>query len=99
LGLCSAGESTADVHLSLGLAAMRGGRADLAENNWRRALELEPNHVRSLYNLGLLEAGRGHVDAAADWWRRALRIDPGNDLIRDQLARLTGVDTAPAPNP
>lgn len=49
-----------------------------AEEAYRRALELDPDHVDAQLNLGRLEHARGRLAAAERRFRRALELRPGD---------------------
>ena len=49
---------------------------DEAAACWRRALELNPNHVDALNNLGNVLRERGQLDQAVVCYRRALELNP-----------------------
>ncbi len=60
----------------LGQAYLQQSRFDDADANWRKALEINPNHVSSLLNLGRLELKRAQPEAAMKSLSRAARITP-----------------------
>jgi tetratricopeptide (TPR) repeat protein len=62
-----------DAHFNLGIALGRLGRVDEASREFRRVLELAPQHSEAVYCLGLAAEGRGDWDQAAALYRRALQ--------------------------
>lgn len=67
---------SARVHMELGSAYGRLGRADEAARSLRRALEIKPDYAAAWYNLGNLYARNGRYDEAADAYVSALEHQP-----------------------
>ena len=61
---------------NLGTALSGVGRLDEAEENLRRALELDPRHESALQNLGSVLVRKQHHEQAVDAYRRLIEIDP-----------------------
>ncbi|KAB0644798.1 tetratricopeptide repeat protein [Burkholderia latens] len=59
-----------------GVAAHHGGDLHAAASNYRRVLELEPDHASALNNLGVLLEASGSPEEAETCYRRAIAIDP-----------------------
>ncbi len=71
-------------------AAMRGiGRAQMAEQVLRRALELDPKQPRALYELGLLYAQKGDKPAAREKLQAAQSADAKFARAHDIAGELT----------
>lgn len=62
-------------------------RHDAAENELKRVLELDANHVPALTRLGSLYTGRWDRDAMPIW-QRVLALEPSNEDARTALAML-----------
>ncbi len=61
---------------------------DLAEREFRRAIEQRPG-LDNLYNdLGYVLQSQARYDEAAEWFTKALEVEPKNAIARDNLARL-----------
>src|SRR5512135_1990900 len=75
-------------HICLGIALAGQGRPDAAIDEFRAALELQPDDAAAHYNLGTALAGQGQVDAAIVEYRAAIRLRP------DDAAAHTGLGTA-----
>ncbi|HMB03629.1 MAG TPA: tetratricopeptide repeat protein [Isosphaeraceae bacterium] len=75
-------------HICLGIALAGQGRPDAAIDEFRAALELQPDDAAAHLNLGIALAGRGQVDAAIVEYRAAIRLRP------DDAAAHTGLGTA-----
>ncbi len=58
-----------------------------AEREYRRAIELEPNHVGALGNLANLLWKLGHTDEAARFYCEALEAQPGDENVTWNYAR------------
>ncbi|WP_225784867.1 cellulose biosynthesis protein BcsC [Xenophilus sp. Marseille-Q4582] len=52
------------------------GRIDLAEENWRKLLRLDPNAADALYGMAQVELTRGRADAAQPWIDRLRAAHP-----------------------
>lgn len=78
-----------NVHSSYG-AFLKEKNGDLegAEREYRKALELDRNHVHALRSLALLLWERGDMDQAASLYLRAIKADPGNEDVTWDYARL-----------
>lgn len=83
--------SAEDALLAEADAAMAAGRADLAEDRYRRVLGQRPDHAGALQRFGELARQRGHLAVARHLLRAAVAADPagarawqslGNTLTR-----------------
>jgi len=95
----AAGDYTArSVVLALRLTAadeaLKAGRDLLANQLVTEGLETYGRDVRSLNNAGTLFARHGRREAAAALFEEALALDPGNETVRRNLKRLSGLETA-----
>jgi tetratricopeptide (TPR) repeat protein len=70
----------AERHVQAAIALEDEGRAWRAEQEYRRALDLNPHHVSALNNLGLLLLNSGRAATAAAYLERAVVTAP-NDAI------------------
>jgi protein O-GlcNAc transferase len=61
---------------ALALAHHRAGRAELAEEIYRRILAADPDYPDALHMLGTLTCQRGQLDAGIDLIRRAIARNP-----------------------
>lgn len=71
-------EITADTHFAAGQFAQMQGRTSEALSSYRRALELEPNHEQTLYNLGVLLTRSGNHEEARHVWNRYVSVTGGS---------------------
>ena len=69
------------------------GDTEGAEREYRKALELDANHVNGLGNLANLLWERGDHIGAGTLYQKALRIDPGNENVTWNYARFLSRDT------
>lgn len=67
-------------HYMLGLSAKRAGDLETAESAFRRATELDPNHVKSLLNLSRVLIDDLRAEEALQELDRALDIDPESNV-------------------
>jgi tetratricopeptide (TPR) repeat protein len=61
-----------------------------AEQEFREAIRLDPNHANALNNLGSLLVATGRIDEAMAAFRSCLAIDPAHPLARRNLEALLG---------
>ncbi len=76
----------ADGAANLAIAAENCGLQDAARSAYQRALELDPNHLRSLNNTALLLARDGDFDAAITSMQRCADMLPNDPLASANLA-------------
>jgi Flp pilus assembly protein TadD len=78
----------ASVHSNYGVF-LKEKKGDLegAEREYRKAIELDSNHVNALGNWANLLGEKGDRDQAASLYRRALEADPGNENVTWNYAR------------
>jgi tetratricopeptide (TPR) repeat protein len=79
---------SAAVHVNLGDALSRKGRADAAIAEFREALRLDKNLPEAHNNLGLALMEKGQVDAAMTEYREALRLKPHSPKAHNNLGAL-----------
>ncbi|MDE0102314.1 MAG: tetratricopeptide repeat protein [Bryobacterales bacterium] len=75
-------------HYVRGLALRRLDRPAEAEKELRRAVEIDPGHVDTLFNLGALLEQAGATQEAAAYLRKAADLEPENPDIRYRLGKL-----------
>jgi tetratricopeptide (TPR) repeat protein len=80
---------------------LEAGRYDEAIPLLRTRLQLEPDHVESLYNLGMVCSDRMELKEARQLLRRAVELDPShvNPQVALGIAALRDPDTAAARAP
>lgn len=77
----------AETLFNLAFAEQAAGRPLVAEDWYRKTLELEPDHAGALNNLAGLLHSLGRVANAIGFYRRALALAPGDPEVRLNLAR------------
>ena len=77
-GLASDHPDFAEAHNYLGVAYARMGRAESAEREFLRVLELDPSSASAENNLGSLALARGDSASAVRHLERALELDPAS---------------------
>jgi len=86
-GLASDPPDFAEAHNSLGVAYARMGRAEDAEREFARVLELDPDSASASNGLGVARARDGDLDGAIAAWRRAVELSPTQFDAMLNLAR------------
>lgn len=79
-----------EVHASLGWVFYLAERYPDAEFAALRALELEPAHVSTRFNVGLYRIAQGRTQLAISSYIRAMRSDPNGEHVTDHRDRLRG---------
>jgi tetratricopeptide (TPR) repeat protein len=77
---------TAEIRHNRGFAYEKQGRLEAAVREYRRALELDPDHVPALVHLGAALGAQGRMADAENHLRRALRLSPADADAHRQLA-------------
>jgi tetratricopeptide (TPR) repeat protein len=82
-GFVSTHPQSADGQYMLGLSRWKAGMGGQAEESFREALKLRPNHVKSLTNLARVLLDGGRAKEAMEPAGKAVDIDPANgDAVR-----------------
>jgi serine/threonine-protein kinase len=66
----------APVHTIVGAILANSGLYELAEAEFRRAIELDPNNADALRRLGLAYQSNNQLNEALDYFQRAVQVDP-----------------------
>ena len=74
---------------SLGDIALRQGRRDAAEQDYRRAIGLDEFDSRGHFGLAAILAAKGRAAEAVEQYRAGLSVDPRNQEAQAALQRLT----------
>ena len=80
----------ADTYYQRGVVQMALGELEAAEEDYRRALELVPDHVAGLNDLAVLLIQKGESEEARALLQRVLGIRPGDLTAIQNLERLEG---------
>ena len=80
--------TTADDYYKLGLAYLFRNAPQAAAEQFRKALELNPNHVDSLIGLAATTAQMGDPEAALEHAKKALKIEPSNAKVYNTVGAL-----------
>ncbi len=75
-------------HLLRGRLAFKAGKADIALEEFRQAVDAAPDSSRARVNLGSAFSQLGESAAAAEQFREALRIDANNSTAHFNLGML-----------
>jgi tetratricopeptide (TPR) repeat protein len=77
----------AEEHYERGDKLDADGDTERAVLEWKRAIELNPNHFGAHYNLGISYADDGYLDAAIEELEMASAVDPDDAEARQELER------------
>lgn len=72
---------------TVGVALLALGRLDEAEENFRRALELDPDNVSTYQNMAETRRLQGRFADSISWYRRALDIAPRFGPAREGIGK------------
>lgn len=75
----------AETHFRRGFHSQSQGRHSLAVEEFRRALQLNPEHTRALNALGISSDHLGDYETAVDSYKAALALDPELDFVHNNL--------------
>ncbi len=78
-----------EAHVLTGFLLDRAGDIEAAIAQYRRALEIDPDHVTACNNLGHALARQGEADEAEALYRRALQWNPWHALACNNLGWLS----------
>ncbi|MFZ0962164.1 MAG: tetratricopeptide repeat protein [Terriglobia bacterium] len=85
---------------ALGDIAVREGRSDAAEQDYRQAIGLDEFDFHAHFGLAAILAAKGRSAEAADQYRAGLSVDPRNQQAQAALKQLTSSSPhAKTPNP
>jgi Flp pilus assembly protein TadD len=73
-------------HDGLGSVLLRRGNTAGAEDEYRKLIELKPDHPAAYYNLGQIHLRSGRLDPALDSFRSAEALTPRDPDVHYQLA-------------
>jgi hypothetical protein len=76
------------VHNDLGNLLLLASQPEEAEAAYRRAVELDPGKVSSLFNLGLVQQQQGELRDAYKNYRRVVNLEPGHAWAHYQMGSL-----------
>ncbi len=79
---------TASEHNDLGVVYEKKGLSDLAEKEYRKAMEKDRSWYLPLFNLGNLNYSKGNLVMAEQYYRRSLTLDRENTDVMNNLASL-----------
>ena len=63
-----------------GLFAHRNGELDVAHENYRKTLAMDPDHAEALHLSGLIFAQKNQIELAIQTIQKSLAINPQNPL-------------------
>jgi tetratricopeptide (TPR) repeat protein len=77
-----------DVRVDRAVAAFWSDNLDLAEEEFDKAIEINPIHVKAYFNYGIfLLLGRNNAPRAIEQWSRVLELNPPNEQELVSLTR------------
>jgi len=97
VALCAANPAHAQADASAALIEQGNywqaqGRADLAEESWKKLLSVQPQSTDAMYGMAQVELSRGNSEAARGWIARLRTANPNDS----RLARLQQQSQQPA---
>jgi hypothetical protein len=81
-------QGKAATHYNLGSLLASQRRLDEAVAEFRKAIEVRPDHSETHNNLGVVLKALGRTDEAIEAFRRAIATDPANMAARQNLAAI-----------
>ncbi len=85
--------ANARAHNNLGSALEDAGRAQEAESEYIRALDLMPGYALAHYNLAGMLVHRNRLDEAGTHYRESLRLEPGSADTHNNLGNVYVLQT------
>ncbi len=82
------GKQESHAHLSLGIFYHQTKRYDLAESEYKRSLDLDPEDPHTHFNLGIIYFDQKKLDLASEEYRKALELDPTFGIAHNNLGTL-----------
>ena len=79
--------TNADNYLQLGMVDIKTNRPEQAEENMRRAVELQPSETAFRFSLGVALEVEGKCDEARAEFTKTLAIDPSFPKAEEQMAK------------
>jgi len=71
-------QHSASEYFSLGVQQHQAGQLRQAEQSFKQALSIDPDHIDSLHHLGVLALQAGRPDLSIEFIRRAISLNPQN---------------------
>src|SRR5512145_2008563 len=103
LDICARGISAnpkyASGYVVQGKCQYDAGRAERAEESFKKVLALDAQNLVALRYLGIIRAGNGDSDGARAYFEQILVLDPDDKDIRLRLEMIREASPAPAPVP
>jgi tetratricopeptide (TPR) repeat protein len=76
------------------------GQFDKAIANFKKANEVDPSHVQSLFNLGVVYANDTHDhDKALQAWNKVIQLAPESPQAAEAKRGIESMKAPPAPAP
>lgn len=79
---------TATEHNNLGVAYEREGKNDLAEKQYKRAIQKDDRFTSAYVNLGNVYYDKEDYDKAEKYYKKALKLDPENIMATNNLGNV-----------
>ncbi len=87
------GRSAEEKAIEKGLDFQNDDKFEKAEQEFKRALEINPDYSDAYYYLGVLYKIQGDTEKATESYEKALEIEPTNSRARYMLKLLTDADS------
>jgi len=84
-----------NVRVDRAVAAFRSGSLDLAEQEFKEAINIDPTHSKAFFNYGVfLHIGRSQPRQAVEQWQRVIELNPPDQQLvssaRQWIAQVEG---------
>jgi tetratricopeptide (TPR) repeat protein len=79
---------SADDYYNLGLAYLRRGMFQMSSDNFQKALELDPKHVKSIIGLAASSFQIGDKEEALEYSDKAVKMEPNNAEVRNAIGEV-----------
>ena len=79
----------ADARVDLGICYKEIGNFKEAENEMKKALQYDPNHLNAHFNLGIVYLSEGNVQESNKWFKKTVALSPRSEVGKRAQQLLT----------
>ena len=77
-------------NFSIAIKNHKNSNFQIAENLYKKILQINPNHFETIYHLGILLGQKKRFDLAKPLLKKAIQIQPENAMIHNNLGNMQG---------